>query len=51
MFHSKKRCYEKPFQDVTKTCKNRDFPPEELEKFGYICVDQVHIALQHPVSQ
>ena len=46
-----KRCYEKPFQDVTKTCKNCDFPPEELEKFGYICVDQVHIALQHPVSQ
>ena len=34
-----KRCYEKPFHDVTKTCKNRNFPPEELEKLGYICVD------------
>ena len=45
-----KRFYEKPFKNVTKKCKNRDFPPEELEKLRSICVDKVHIDLQHPVQ-
>ena len=44
------RFYEKSFNEVTKKCKNRDFPPEELEKLGSICVDEVHIGLQHPVE-
>ena len=44
------RFYEKPFNEVTKKCKNRNFPPEELEKLRSICVDEVHIDLQHPVE-
>ena len=44
------RFYEKSFNEVTKKCKNRDFPPEELGKLGSICVDEVHIGLQHPVE-
>ena len=42
------RFYEKPFSDVTTKCKNRDFSPEELEKLRCICVDEIHIGLQHP---
>ena len=45
-----KRFYEKPFNEVTIKCKNRNFPPEELEKLRSICVDEVHIGLQHPVE-
>ena len=44
------RFYEKPFNEVTKKCKNWNFPPEELEKLISICVDEVHIDLQHPVE-
>ena len=44
------RFYEKSFNEVTKKCKNRDFLPEELGKLGSICVDEVHIGLQHPVE-
>ena len=44
------RFYEKSFNDVTKKCKNRNFPPEELEKLRSICVDKAHIGLQHPVE-
>ena len=36
--------YEKPFNEVTRKCKNRSFPSEELEKLRSICVDEVHIA-------
>ena len=42
--------YEKPFNEVTKKCKNCNFPPEELEKLRSICVDKLHIGLQHPVE-
>ena len=49
MFH-KERFYEKPFNEVTKKCKNQDFPPEELQKLRSICVNEVHIGLQHPVE-
>ena len=42
--------YEKPFNEVTKNCKHRNFPPEELEKLRSICVDEVRIGLQHPVE-
>ena len=42
--------YEKPFNEVTKKCKNRDFPSEELEKLRCICVDEVYTDLQYPVE-
>ena len=42
------RFYEKPFNEVTKKIKNRDFPPEKLERLRCTCVDEVHIGLQHP---
>ena len=42
--------YEKPFNEVTKKCKNRDFPSEELEKLRRICVDEVYTDLQYPVE-
>ena len=42
--------YEKPFNEVTKKCKNRDFPSVELEKLRCICVDEVYTDLQHPVE-
>ena len=41
---------EKSFNKVIKKCKTLDFPPEELEKLRSICVDKVHICLQHPVE-
>ena len=44
------RFYEKHFNEVTKNRKNRNFPPEELEKLRCICADEVHIGLQHPVE-
>ena len=44
------RFYENPFNKVSRKCKNRDFPPEELDKLISICVDEVHIGLQHPVE-
>ena len=44
------RFYEKPFNEVTIKCKNRDFPPEELEKLRCICVDEIQTGLQHPVE-
>ena len=44
------RLYEKPFNEVTKKCKNRDFSPEELDKMRSICVDKVLKGLQHPVE-
>ena len=44
------RFYEKPFNEVTKKCKNYNFPPAELEKLRSICVDEVQIDLQHPVE-
>ena len=44
------RFYEKPCNEITIKCKSRDFPPEELEKLRFICVDEVHIGLQHPVE-
>ena len=44
------RFYEKPSKEITKKCKSRDFPPEELEKLRSICVDKVHIGRQHPVE-
>ena len=40
--------YEKPFNEATKKCKNRNFPPEELEKLRSVCVDGAHIGLQDP---
>ena len=49
MFH-RERFYEKPLNEVTKKCKNQDFPPEELQKLRSICVNEVHIGLQHPVE-
>ena len=42
------RFYEKPFNEVTKKIKNRDFPPEKLERLRCTCVDEVHLGLQHP---
>ena len=49
-FPQHEKFYEKPFNEVTKNCKNRNLPPEELEKLRSICVDEVHIGLQHPVE-
>ena len=42
--------YEKSCNEITKKCRNRDFLPEELEDLRSICVDEVHIGLQHPVE-
>ena len=42
--------YEKPFNELIKKTKSRDFPPEELEKLRCICVDKVHTGLQDPVQ-
>ena len=44
------RFYEKPFNEVTEKFKNGNFPPEELERLRCICVDEVHIGLQHIVQ-
>ena len=44
------RFYEKPFNEVTTKCKNRDISLEELKKLIYICVDEIHIGLQFPVE-
>ena len=44
------RFYEKPFNEVPKKCKNRNFSPEELEKLRCICVDDAHVGLQHPIE-
>ena len=42
--------YEKPFNEVTKKCKNGNFPPDELEKSRSVCVDGEHIGLQGPTE-
>ena len=42
--------YEKPFNEVTKKCKNGNFPPDELEKSRSVCVDGAHIGLQGPTE-